>query len=226
MKRTFLLIAVICAVSALIFTTTVAGARNSSVSEEANPITLAVFGDWPYSTDLLSQAPALINSINSDPHVSLVIHVGDIHSGSMPCTGVGLNPIPATSDPGWNQGIYNIFQQFNDPLVYTPGDNEWADCHKTKEGSSGYPLYELASVRSLFFAQPGYTLGGAQMQVQTQAQKFAKSHPTDAQFVENVIWEKSQIVFVTLNVPGSNNDTLEGRHRRVLKRAGSSTGSG
>ena len=33
--------------------------------------------------------------------------------------------------------------------------------------------------------------------------------PTDAKFVENVMWEESQVVFVTLNVPGSNNDGLQ-----------------
>jgi hypothetical protein len=37
---------------------------------------------------------------------------------------------------------------------------------------------------------------------------FDPAHPSDAQFVESVIWEESQIVFVTLNMPGSNNDGL------------------
>src|SRR5215510_2343147 len=60
----------------------------------ANPLTLAVFGDWPYSQALLDAAPLLIDSINSDPQVRLVMHVGDIHSGSMPCTGAGLDPLP------------------------------------------------------------------------------------------------------------------------------------
>jgi hypothetical protein len=150
----------------------------------------------------------LINSINSDKNVSTVIHVGDIHSGSMPCTGVGLNPIPATSNPGWNQAVFNVFEQFNAAVVYTPGDNEWSDCHKTKEGSSGAPLNELASVRSLFFPQPGYSLGGNPREVSTQAKDFNERFPADAQYVENVIWKQSKIVFVTLNVPGSNNDTL------------------
>ena len=112
---------------------------------------VCVFGDWPYSTTLLGNAPLLLNnSVNNDPDVKQIIHVGDIHSGSMPCTGAGLNPIPATSNPSWNQGVFNIFQQFKSPVVYTPGDNEWTDCHKTKEGSSGDPLKELAAVRSLF----------------------------------------------------------------------------
>src|SRR5215510_13036424 len=83
---------------------------------------------------LLASAPLLIDSINADSKVRLVMHVGDIHSGSMPCTGAGLNPIPATANPGWNQGIFNLFEEFKDPVIYTPGDNEWTDCHKTKQG--------------------------------------------------------------------------------------------
>jgi len=56
--------------------------------------------------------------------------------------------------PGWNQGIFDLFERFRDPVVYTPGDNEWTDCHKKKEFSSGAPLNELAAVRGLFFANP------------------------------------------------------------------------
>jgi len=201
MKKVSILLVVISVIAGAFFNSTV-------VSASQKPLTVAVFGDWPYSTALLANAPLLVNSVNSDPNVSLVIHVGDIHSGSMPCTGSGLDPIPATSNPGWNQGIYNIFQQFNDPFVYTPGDNEWTDCHKTKEGSSGYPLNELASVRNLFFANPGFTLGANPIEVETQAKQYKRDFPTDAQFVENVIWMDAKVVFATLNVPGSNNDTL------------------
>lgn len=175
-------------------------------SGSANPLTLAVFGDWPYSQALLSAAPLLIDSINADPKVRLVLHVGDIHSGSMPCTGAGLSPLPATAAPDWNRGIVYLFDQFKDPVVYTPGDNEWTDCHKTKEGASGYPLNELASLREMFFANPGETLGGRDKRVLSQAGAFDPTHPADAQFVENVMWEESQVVFVTLNLPGSNND--------------------
>ena len=208
MNRKQYLIGGLFAVLSLILVSTVASAGKQTESETARPFTFAVFGDWPYSNNLLTNAPLLLNSINSDPSVGVVIHVGDIHSGSMPCTGAGLNPIPATSNPGWNQAVYAVFQQFNDPLVYTPGDNEWTDCHKTKEGSSGAPMNELASVRSLFFANPGYTLGENTMEVSTQARDFNEKYRADAQFVENVMWKRSQVVFVTLNVPGSNNDGL------------------
>ena len=76
----------------------------------------------------------------------------------MPCTSAGILPTIAKANPGWNQAVYYKFQQFDSPVVYTPGDNEWADCHKSKQLSAGDPLKELASVRSLFFAKPGTTL--------------------------------------------------------------------
>ena len=175
----------------------------------ADTLTLAVFGDWPYGPDVFAAAPRFIDSVNSDPHVRLVLHVGDIHSGSQPCTGAGLPALPAKADPTYNDKIFAFFESFKDPFVYTPGDNEWTDCHKTKQFSSGAPLNELAAVRDLFFPNPGVTLGGRKMQVLTQAEAFDPAHPADAQFVENVMWEDSQVVFVTLNVPGSNNDGLK-----------------
>jgi len=181
-------------------------------------VTVAVFGDWPYGQVLFDNASLLVNSINADRDVSLVIHVGDIHSGSQPCTSAGINnyspPTPpatppiATSYPDYNQKIYFQFQQIKPPVVYTPGDNEWTDCHKTKEFKSGAPLKELAAVRSLFFARPGHSLGLEDKEVWTQAQHSDPAFPADAQYVENVMWEDAGVVFVTLNVPGSNDDTL------------------
>ena len=171
-------------------------------------LTIAVFGDWPYSQNLLDKASQLTNSVNADRDVSLVIHVGDIHSGSMPCTSAGILPPIPKSNPGWNQAVYYQFQQFKAPVVYTPGDNEWSDCHKSKELSSGDPLKELASVRQLFFAKPGKTLGMTEKTVYSQAQYFDPAYPDDAQFVENVMWSDKKVVFVTFNMPGgSNNDT-------------------
>ncbi len=42
----------------------------------------------------------------------------------------------------------------------------------------------------------------------SQAQYFHPAYPSDAQFVENTIWEEGKVVFVTVNLPGSNNDSL------------------
>jgi hypothetical protein len=65
----------------------------------------------------------------------------------MPCTSAGILPPISTSNPGWNQQIYYLFQQFEEPVVYTPGDNEWSDCHKSKQLSAGAPMKELATFR-------------------------------------------------------------------------------
>jgi hypothetical protein len=168
----------------------------------------AVIGDWPYNDLLLNNANLLVDSINADRSVQLVIHVGDIHSGSQPCTSAGILPPIATSNPGWNQQVFQQFQKMWPPVVYTPGDNEWTDCHKSKEFASGDPLKELAAVRGLFFSRPGLTLGMNEMEVMSQADFYDPAHPEDAQYVENVIFWQGNSVFVTLNVPGSNNDTV------------------
>jgi hypothetical protein len=171
----------------------------------ANTLTLAVYGDAPYGTSNsdtaeLNATPAFIDSVNHDPHVSLVVHVGDIHSGSQRCT------------QAYDQSVFDLWTAYKDPLVYTPGDNEWTDCQKKKElggdPSLSYagadPIANLALVRSMFFPRVGYTLGGRAKQVVSQAQIGTG---TDAQYVENVMWEQSKTLFVAVNIPGgSNND--------------------
>ena len=190
----------------------------------ANPLTLAVYGDAPYGTSPTDTAefqatPAFIATVNADPAVDLVVHVGDIHSGKQYCT------------EGYDRAVAALWQQFKDPLVYTPGDNEWTDCHKVAEGggswnaaqsqvayvrdadgnrvdfAGGDPLDNLDLVRDAFFAEPGLTLGGRKKQVLSQAQYFDSAHPADGAFLENVIWMQSKVLFVTVNLPGgSNND--------------------
>ena len=125
-------------------------------------------------------------------------------------------------------------------MVYTPGDNEWSDCHKATSvakpgegggfyssgvlnyiGTSGLttdpsmcvdyhcgnPIDNLAKIRQLFFSQPGHTLGSGTLNVVSQATAYDRHHPTDAQYVENVMWSQRDIMFVTINAPGgSNND--------------------
>ena len=193
-----------------------AGARSANgtpfVPRANNQLTLAVYGDSPYGTSPTDrteteQTPAFIASINDDPKVDLVLHVGDIHSGSQFCT------------EAYDREIFDLWTAFKNPLIYTPGDNEWTDCHKTKEGggvlvngilvdyAAGDPAANLALVRSIFFATPGYALGGRHKRVLSQAEVPDDGSPTDANYVENLMWEQSKVLFFTLNIPGgSNND--------------------
>ena len=197
MTRGRALVAVLCCAVAL--------GSASAAPEET--VALAVFGDWPYGRALLATAPHLLASINGDPAVRFVLHLGDIQSAGIPCTGSGVTPKPPRADPGWSVAIVKIFEQFEAPLIYTPGDNEWTDCHR----HSGAPLKELAALRARFFPTPGSTLGRRKMTVTSQAQVLDPAHPSDAQFVENVMWEAGQVVFATVHMPGSNNDGVRWR---------------
>ena len=150
----------------------------------SNPLTLAVIGDTPYGAAQAAAFPTLIDWINGDPDVDLALHVGDIKNGSSVCSDAYFDQIRAG------------FDTFKDPLVYTPGDNEWTDCHRTSNGAY-LPTERLATLRETFFDQPGVSLGGRPKQVLSQAAEG---------FPENALWMQSQVVFATVHAVGSNND--------------------
>ena len=157
-------------------------------ANSANPLTLAVFGDLPYSQPQIDNFSNLADSVNADPTVDLAFHLGDIKSGSTLCTDARF------------QLVRDAFDRFKVPIGYTPGDNEWTDCHRANNGSY-LPTERLAKIRELFFPSPGVTLGGRKKQVLTQA-----SDPAYPLLVENTMWMQSQVVFAAVHVVGSNND--------------------
>ena len=182
---------------------------------------VAVIGDSPYGIAYGDTAqylanPAFIAKVNADTSLAAVLHVGDIHSGKEFCTET------------YNLGVFNQWKTGYTklPLIYTPGDNEWADCHKAKEGGGTYnaitsgidyvtkdggsylkgdPLENLALIRSIFFPAPGKSLGSG-MSVHSQRLEFDPAYPSDAQFVENVWFEKNGVLFFNINVPGGSNN--------------------
>ncbi len=143
----------------------------------------AVIGDLPYGADQIARFPGWIQQINADPSVRAVLHVGDIKNGSSLC-----------SDDYFDL-IRSDFDTFEDPLVYTPGDNEWTDCHRANNGAYN-SLERLAKVRGVFFDQPGRTLGQHPMGVDSQA---------GAGYPENVAFRRADVTFVAADVVGSNN---------------------
>jgi hypothetical protein len=162
----------------------VAAVAALAVPAGASGATLAIIGDTPYSAAQITNFPNDVQAINNDSAVSRVVHLGDIKSGSTQCTDAYFASIRAR------------FDQFADPLVYTPGDNEWTDCHRPNNG--GYnPLERLAKIRADFFDVRGQTLGD---QVPIQAQ--------DGTTLENVVWFQGGAEFGVINVPGSNNSLL------------------
>jgi hypothetical protein len=168
-------------------------AAQGATDPSEGPFTVAVIGDTPYGPVKLAEFPSLVARINADPEVQMVFHAGDIKAGkNAPCT-----------DAYFDQ-IRGLFGTFADPLVYTPGDNEWTDCHVAVKNNGLYtPTERLQAVRTLFFPAPGRTLGQHGFNVESQA-----SDPANSAYVENVIWKRARVVYATLNIPGSNNDQV------------------
>jgi hypothetical protein len=152
----------------------------------AAPFEFALIGDTRYNQEGEAQFGPMRDEINGDRRLSWVLHAGDILGGT-----------PCTDELHYER--LDDFQSFRRPVIYTPGDNEWADCHYSFLGSFN-PLERLARLRQIFFANPGFSLGGYPMFLQTQA-----NQPSFQDYVENVRWVQHGVVFVTVHMIGSGN---------------------
>jgi hypothetical protein len=143
----------------------------------------ALIGDVPYTAQEEAKFADLMSAIDHT-NVVFVVHDGDFKSGSSSCT-----------DALFSQR-YELFRTFKHPLIYVFGDNEWTDCHR-----SGFdPLDRLAKLRELF-TQGETSLG------QRPLPLIRQSHnPLYSQFRENVRWRVGSVIFVGLNIAGSNNN--------------------
>ncbi len=151
---------------------------------KAQSNTFAVIGDLPYGPAQDEKFGGWISDINKG-NPAYTVHVGDTKSGSTRC------------DDNHYSWMKSMFDTFTMPLIYTPGDNEWTDCHRENNGGFD-PLGRLAKIRETYFAEPGSTLGSGEMTVASQA---AYGVP------ENVRWVRDGIQFATVHVVGSNDAT-------------------
>ena len=161
-----------------------------AVSPNKAPLELAIIGDSPYGPEQVIDFPNLVAHVNADPYVKTVVHLGDIKNGSTRC------------DDSYFDTIAGFFAGFADPLIFTPGDNEWTDCHRASNGAYD-PLERLAVLRDKFYPEPGQALGGRKKAVIPQSWL-----PEHAAFVENQMWFESTVAFGVLHVVGSNNGRL------------------
>jgi hypothetical protein len=162
-----------------------AASNTSDSASDNEAFTFGVIGDIPYGDAEIAKFPSRIQDINADGALKFVTHVGDIKNGSSVC-----------SDE-YFASIRSQFDTFELPLVFTPGDNEWVDCHRTNNGAYN-PLERLDKLREVFFDEPGKTLG-ATMPVKTQE---------DAGLPENVRFTQNRVAFSVVNIQGSNNSLL------------------
>ena len=156
---------------------------------QGQAFSFVAMGDVPYGPRSTTQAPyeRLIETINRTA-LPFAIHIGDIKSGSSRCDDEEFEAQKAN------------FNRFATALIYTPGDNEWTDCHRSNNGAYD-PVERLAALRKRFFVDDR-SLGQAPLQLQTQP----KLQPEHAKWTENRRWQAEGIAFATVHMVGSNNN--------------------
>ncbi len=148
---------------------------------------IGLWGDLPYAkAGDAARLPALLADLNAN-RLAFTVFDGDIKDGSSRCT-----------DDVYSAAA-GYFDQLRAPAVYVPGDNEWTDCHRINNGGFNN-LERLDHIRKVMFARPD-SFGQRTMRLVHQGA------PTQA-YSENTMWTKGGVVYVGLNVPGSNNNKV------------------
>ena len=141
----------------------------------------ALIGDVPYSDYERRELPSMIDSIGAE-HLDLIVHAGDFKLSNARC-----------SDEIFLDR-HALFNASRIPFIYVPGDNEWTDCKLLVAGHYA-ELERLGKLREIFFAEP-LSLGKTRIPVEQQS----------AAFPEHLRWRLGPVLFMSLNVPGPNNN--------------------
>ena len=134
-----------------------------------------------------AKLPAVLQSINQSD-IAFSVYDGDIKDGSSKCT-----------DDVYTNALA-MFGSMQKPVVYIPGDNEWTDCHRSNNGGFN-ALERLAHIRKVMYPTMN-SLGQTTLALEHQGKAAGDK------FVENVRFAYGPVVFVGLNVPGSNNNVI------------------
>ncbi len=163
-------------------------ARNVKPAQGEQSFSFALIGDVPYDERQVKELDNVIREVNRDKDVKFVMHAGDIKGGGARC------------DDQVYFDRFAQYQKFKRAFIYTPGDNEWTDCHRESNGQF-YPIERLSFLRGVFFSNPYRSTGRHPIKVRPQSR-----FPAYEQYVENVLFKKKHVVFSTIHVVGSNNN--------------------
>jgi hypothetical protein len=152
--------------------------------------TVALFGDMPYGAAGRVEYPRLLADINA-AHVRFSIFDGDLKAG-----GDG-----ACTDALYTQSL-DWFNSLDRPLVVVPGDNDWTDCWgRYGPGTGGFDALERLDHERQVFYPTDQSLGQHTMTLQRES-----SEPGYEPYRENVRWISGPVMFIGLNVQGSNDN--------------------
>ncbi len=131
----------------------------------------------------------LLKAIGLDQQIAFVAYDGNLKSPTERC-----------DDTVYAQR-QQVLESSRAPLVFIPGQHDWADCGGTQAG--GYDVLErLDFLRQTFFAN-NTSLGQSTLPLIRESE-VARFHA----YRENVLWQVDDTVFVGLNVVGGNNHYL------------------
>jgi len=151
----------------------------------AQTIRIALIADLPQWPAAEGDLAALLDNL-AERRLDLVVHAGGIKGDTESCGDAVLLE------------RQRLLDQSPLPLVYVPGEPDWAECHQPVNG--GYDAVErLNRLRELFFPEDA-TLGRQTLPVVRQSDQAMFRG-----FRENVRLSLGDILLVGLNVPGDNN---------------------
>ena len=196
----------------------------------ANPFHFVAIGDTAYNLpDDYPVYRALIQTINST-NPAFTIHVGDTW-GALECSDAE------------HERVRDFFAEYDHPVIYTPGDNEWVDCLKPEYVElayryiSGTPTPEdLATIADGLSLEGGYarklsadgfsSLAGIRKTF-FASDKSLGSNPITLtrqadvsefdEMVENSFWTHEEVVFGTVHMTGSDNNFFINDRERALE---------
>ena len=161
-------------------------------------IPFALIGDAPYNTLEVDEVDHLIDALNAQD-LAFVIHVGDITAGHGSCS------------DAWFEARKRQFERSRHPFVIVPGDNDWVDCHR----SGRDPLERLDFFRKVF-ESGDESLGAQKIRLERQSSSQSKDRRFP-EYREHMRWIAGDVLFVGVNVQGSNNNV--GRNRAMDREA-------
>ncbi len=154
--------------------------------------TIGLFGDMPYGALGRSQYPNLLADINHSD-VAFWIFDGDLQAGGDgPC-----------NDSLYTTSLAN-FNTLERPLIWVPGDNYWTDCwgrYGAAQAPYHDPIGRLNFERQLFDST-NQSLGQRTLTLRRESSEGGQY----ASYSENVRWVYGPVVYIGLNVQGSNDN--------------------
>jgi hypothetical protein len=154
--------------------------------------TIGLFGDMPYGALGRSQYPNLLADINQS-HVAFSVFDGDLQAGGDgPC-----------NDSLYTTSLAN-FNKLQRPLIWVPGDNDWTDCwgrYGAAQAPYHDPIERLNFERKLFDST-SQSLGQRTLTLTRESSEGGQY----AIYSENVRWVYGPVVYVGLDVQGSNDN--------------------